>query len=134
MTGVLPSTARGRSLLLAAGAFVLYGGWAFVANVSHGAGEAVQALVIQGVLSFVSTLTITGAMEWAFGRGGDPTQRVLASLAAGSVPMYTLTIGLHAALGTPELFRTVAPVLVLGTVYCSVYSLGLLRMSRANAV
>ena len=130
LRAALTTTARGRSLLLAVGAFLLYGSWAFVANVSHGAGDALQAFVTQGVLSFVSTLTITIIMEWAFRRGTRPAGRFAASVVAGCLPMYVLTIGLHAALGTPELLRTVAPVLALGTAYCVIYSVGLLRISR----
>jgi hypothetical protein len=122
-----------RSLLLASGAFLLYGGWAFMVNRSHGTGAGSRALVVQGSLSFLSTLTITMLMEWAYGRTGPPWIRVGRAFLGGCLPMYTLTIGVHVLVGTPEVVATVAPVLALGTAYCAVYSLSLTRLRQPRA-
>ncbi len=120
--------ARRRSALLAVGALLLYGTWAFVANLSHGAGSAAKALATQGISSFVSTFTITMAMEAAHGDHRSRLLRAIRSLLAGCGLAYALTVGLHLVMGTPELIRTVGPVMVFGTVYCAIYSIGLARM------
>ena len=125
------SGATRRSVLLACGAFVLYGGWAFIANRSHGTGDGLRALVAQGSISFVSTLTITMIMEWAFGNSGPPWGRAARAFLSGCAVMYALTIGVHLLVGTPEIVATVVPVLTLGTIYCAVYSVSLTRLRRS---
>lgn len=128
-----PSSARTRSLLIAVAAFALYGSWAFAVNLSHGAGAAVKALLTQGASSFVSTFTITMVMEAAYGSRGAPALRSVRAFAAGCAVMYSLTLGLHLLMGTPELLATVAPVLGLGTIYCGAYSAGLGRLRAATS-
>ncbi len=120
--------ARCRSLTLATGAFVLYGGWAFAVNRSHGTGAGARALVTQGTASFVSTFTITMVMEVVHRRRGTAAMRGARSFAAGCLVMYTITLGLHLLMRTPELAATVVPVLAVGTVYCGIYSAGLGRL------
>jgi len=127
-----PTGARRRSLLIAVGAFALYGSWAFAVNLSHGAGAGVKALLTQGTSSFVSTFTITMVMEAAYGDRGAPLLRSVRAFAAGCAVMYALTLGLHLLMGTPELLATVAPVLGLGTLYCAIYSAGLGRLRAAT--
>src|SRR5262245_32779165 len=51
-----PARARVAGLTLAAG--VVYGGWAFVANVAHGASPALRAGAVQALSSATTTLVI----------------------------------------------------------------------------
>lgn len=125
--------ARRRSLALACGAFVLYGSWAFVVNVAHGSGAGVKASLTQGLSSFISTFTITMVMEAVYGTRGAPVLRTVRAFAAGSAVAWTLTVGLHLAMGTPELLATVGPVLALAAVYCAIYSVNLGRLRSATA-
>src|SRR5262245_3873792 len=56
-----PARARVAGLTLAAG--VVYGGWAFVANVAHGASPALRAGAVQALSSATTTLVISGCIE-----------------------------------------------------------------------
>jgi hypothetical protein len=118
-----------RKLVLAVGAAVMYGSWAFVANVSRGGG-AWRAAVAQAILSFVSTMTISIVMEAAYGRSGTPKARAIRAAAAGCATTCVMTTAVHLAVGTPNLVVTVVPVLVIGSTYCVLYSIGLLRLDR----
>ena len=112
----------GRSVKMALGGLALYGGWAFLANQSHGLTAAIRAFVAQGFLSFASTFYLTLLMEAMLRRGGSPSLRLLRSFLASTASMFVLNIGIHWLNGTSELLTTVAPVLTLGTVYCALYT------------
>ncbi len=117
-----------RSLGMAVLALLLYGGWAFLANRSHGAIAGLRAFSVQGALSFVSTLTITLLMEILFGWPSRPLTRFSLAFLGACAVMVTATIGAHWLAGTPELWATTAPVLAIGTGYCASYSLGLTHL------
>ncbi len=108
-------------------AAVLYGGWAGIANAGHGAAIALRAAVVQGCSSAFTTLVISSGIEGLFLlRRGRPLRR----LAAATLPPTASSlvhVGAHTFMGTPEIFRTVLPSVVMGYVFAATYVAGLAR-------
>lgn len=119
-----------RGLLLAVGAGCMYGGWALWANLAHGAAAGWRAAGTQFFVSFVVTLGITTVMEQVHASLSSPLGRVGGALAASIGLSVILTLALHLATGTPEIFATVVPVLALGSLYCTAYVANLEREFR----
>jgi len=120
-----------RVTLMCVLAFIVYGGWAFGVNYSHGFDVAAAAGLAQGVSSTISTLIITSIIELCFKWfRGKPGGLVLAWL----LPP-TLTGLMHAAfqwsVGTPEIFLTVLFSVVMGYVFAGIYLKGVVRLARA---
>lgn len=120
---------RVRLSALALAAFVVYGGWAAVANHGHGARLAFRALVTQGSSSALTTLLIGGLVELLRRRipGG-----AAAVLAASVTAAFHVVV--HLLAGTPEVARTVAPSMVVGYVFAAAYAAGTRRGRAALAV
>ena len=115
---------------MATAALLLYGGWAFAANWSHGFGPASKAAATQGFVSFTIAFVVTSLMEW-LSRTTDALWGKFARAAGGAIMLTTTyTIGMHWWMGTPEILNTVAPVIVLGGLYCILYSANLVREAR----
>lgn len=113
-------------------ALLLYGGWAFVANRAHGLGPAWRAAATQGFVSFTVTFFVTAIMEGVHRMvRSRPAQFLLPGAVAVAVAAV-YTVALHWWMGTPEIARTVVPVLTIGAVYCFGYSANLVRESVAR--
>lgn len=101
-----------------------YGAWAYYANRTHGWKEATQASLTQAVVSLTITFLVTMTIELV---SQCYQSNVLAiALSAGSaivlVGAYTVTF--HTLLGTPEVLATIAPVFLMGSIYCISYAIG----------
>jgi hypothetical protein len=112
---------------LALAAAVLYGGWAVLANSSHGWTLALRAGLVQGASSATTTLVISSLIETLFvALARSPARTAI----AGALPP-TCSAGVHAVAhvlaGTPEILRTIAPSVVLGYVFAAIYAAGLAR-------
>ncbi len=117
-----------RSLAMAAAAFCLYGGWAMLANRGHGLAAARRAGLVQGVLSFTITLGMTMLIEALHRRLRDRRRgAALTALCAVGLSGSAVVLG-HLAAGTPEVLRTVAPSLLIGSFYATSYTLALRRL------
>jgi hypothetical protein len=127
----LAGSAVWRVGLMCALAFVVYGGWAFAVNDSHGFDVALTAGLAQGVSSTISTLIISSLIEVCYQRF---RHRRGGLFLAWIVPP-TLTGLMHAGfqwmVGTPEIFLTVVFSLVMGYIFGAVYVRGLMRLKRA---
>lgn len=126
-------SARRRSLASAALAFAVYGPWAFVANLGHGVPRALRAGLTQGTVSFVLTLCLTQLMEFLFALPRSPRLGFALAVAGAVTTSALLNVCAHLLAGTPEIVRTITPVVLLGTVFFVSYGANLLRLSRARA-
>lgn len=127
MTAAAATGTARRAALLAVGAFLLYGGWAFVANHGHGVWVALGSAVVQGAMSLVATGASAVVLEQLFQIG-----RVLwVRTAIASLGTQALVLGAmsatHALAGTPEIAATLAPVAIIGFVYFTSYASWLSR-------
>jgi len=98
-----------RSLLVSAGALLLYGAWAVFANRAHGGTVALRAGLTQGLVSFLTTLTLATLMEAVHKRLRPGAQAILGTVAAATALAAGFGIALHLAMGTPEILRSLAP-------------------------
>ena len=121
-----------RSLGLALGAMALYGSWAYFANRSHGSSAAWRAAGTQGFVSFTITFLMTALMEGLHRLGSRRRGRFL--LPAGGALLFGLTysVGMHLVMGTPEVAKTVTPILLIAGTYTVLYSANLAREAAAR--
>jgi hypothetical protein len=124
------STARAH--VTATVAAILYGSWAGFSNWEHGTWVALEACLVQGALSFLSTLTLVLVLEALFRLGG----RALGGFLLATVGTISLMISVmtttHWMAGTPNLVTTIAPSIVVGSVFFIVYAWRLLVAERSR--
>lgn len=121
-----------RSLGLALGAMLLYGGWAYFANRAHGQGAALRAAGTQGFISLTLTFVVTALMEGLHRLGSRRSTRFL--LPAGGAILFGAIYStfMHRFMGTPEMTRTILPIVLIGATYTLSYSANLVRESAAD--
>ncbi len=120
---LLRSTAAGLA------GFVVYGGWAFFANMGHGEDIAMRSGLVQGSYSLVLTFIMTLVTEFLYLR----LLNVSVSALVVSVILFSSAYSIHVLVGTPEIFMTIFPGWVIGSIYTVFYLLGLQRGNRAEA-
>jgi hypothetical protein len=124
------ATPRGRSLGAAAAGVLLNGTWAFAANIDLGVRASLRAGAAQACSSFVLTLTLSLLMEALFRVPASATAGAALAAVGAFCGSAALTVATHALAGTPQLARTVVPVLTVAAVFTSAYSLNLWRAAR----
>lgn len=99
-------------------AFFAWGGWAFYSNSAHGFIAGLKAGILQGLASFIITLFLRFSvlrLRHMFRRK---------SLRAFAPPLITVMMtgsglfGLHYALHTPEIAKTIGPPIAVAASYC----------------
>jgi hypothetical protein len=119
-----PARARStaRACVTAVVAALVYGAWAGFSNREHGIGVALEAGLVQGALSFLSTMTFVLVLEALFRLGGGAVQGFL--LAAGGTIslMIAVMTTAHRMAGTPNLVTTIAPSIVVGSIFFVAYA------------
>ena len=111
-----------RTARLSVLAFAVYGGWAAWANHEHGVAIAARSLLVQGMSSATTTLVMSGVIEALSARIGVGFVRGLVTSAVATLAATSLHVSLHAALGTPEIARTVMPSVIMGFAFASIYT------------
>ena len=123
---------RKRALLVGLGAFLVFGSWALFANRSHSTEDIVRAGLAQGGMSFVSTTFSVLLLEYLYGLGRTPRQKLaLGALGTPVVILLALTGG-HLLARTPNAIMTLLPSWISGTVFCIVYTLNLRRATSGQ--
>lgn len=116
----------------AAGAFILWGGWAWFANQAAGAAQALQSALIQGCASATITLLMAMLVNWLFLRIRSPLLAVLLP----PLLMVSLSISLlyliHSAGQTPRLWLTIIPPSSLAFAFCLYLTLRLARQCSTS--
>jgi len=119
-----------RGLLAAAAGFIVYGGWAYYINFSHGSNAALKALFTQGGYSFTLTLITAFIMEWLFQLSNKPVTRFCLTFFITSLMLYSTSWSINAWAGTPEILWTILPGAIIGTLYTLSYTLTLFKLQR----
>lgn len=123
-----------RSLLMAILAFLIWGSWAYWANVSQDAAKAPFSALGQGLLSFMFTLVGSLMIEWLFQFLPTVIWPPYTAALMVSFTMVLLSIAMHWWIGTPSILLTVLPNALVSLLYCLTYSMGLERLAKANWV
>lgn len=114
-------------------AAILMGGWALFANRAHGISAAVAPALAQGAMSGLITLVLKRALEAMAGRFPGVLAYAAPPLITASVILAVLA-GVHLAIGTPEIWRTIAVPWTVSTLYAAIYTATLGRgATRARA-
>ena len=104
------------------GAFVIYAVWAYFAN----DGSAVRSAFMQGSMSFLMTIFLAIMLEFIYKKATSAISAIIFALLLIWSIMALQAI-VHYFIGTDNIFMTILPGLVLGTVYVVVYLLDLNR-------
>ncbi len=94
-----------------------YGGWAVYANYEHGAHAWIMAGSIQGIYAFISTLFITQVaqktcVKYQYGLKGITIGFIVSFLVMLTIPLF-----IHNLFGTPNIWMTILPGLIWGSIY-----------------
>src|SRR5690606_18049676 len=124
-----------RVWLLSGGAFLLYGAIAAVVNRHHGTDAVLSVAVVQGFSSFVTTFTMSAAIDAAHRvlsrrLGSTPVAAVLAA-AVGVVLASGQHIALNLLARTPALWATVAVPIGAAVIYSALYAAAAHRRAHA---
>jgi len=119
---------RKRALLVGAGAFLLFGGWALFANRAHPAADMTRAALAQGGLSAASTTCSVLLLEYLYGLGRTPAHKVILGVIGTPVIILLTMTGGHLLARTPNVVATLLPSWISGTIFCVVYTLNLRRL------
>jgi len=104
------------------GAFVIYALWAYYSN----EGSAVRSAFMQGSMSFFMTIFLAIMLEFIYKKASAAISAIIfALLLIWSI--MTLQAIVHYVIGTDNIFMTILPGLLLGTVYVIVYLVDLDR-------
>ena len=104
-----------------------YGGWAYYANYMHGLMAGVKAAVVQGGYSFALTFTMTMLMEKIFHLFRNPVKRFVITFLGTCFILYFTSWFINYLAGTPEIFMTILPGYIIGTVMTFFYTMFLFR-------
>jgi hypothetical protein len=103
--------------LTALAAALGYGGWAVYANYEHGAHAWVMAGGIQALYAFFSTFCITQVARWAFVKYDCGVKGILAGFAMSFIIMLAIPLSVHNFFATPDIWQTILPGLIWGSIY-----------------
>lgn len=104
-------------------AMLFFIAWGLWVNWEHGVAARIQVALTQGVISLVSTWLSAEFIQWVVMRWkGGGVQRVLGSGIVSYLVIYSLVATAHLLAGTPDLFETMIPGLLIGLVFCFSYS------------
>lgn len=113
----MPLSAKTLTLLTALAAALGYGGWAIFANFEHGIKPGVIAGLVQGVYAFISTLSITHIARWVFLKFNCAWRGITVGFIASFIVMIALPLSVHNLAGTPDIWQTILPGLIWGSIY-----------------
>jgi len=114
--------------VFAVAAFTGYGSWAVYSNVMDGSEASMiiawRAGFIQGVYSAILTLANMLMLEFSYRRffsGYAPRPARLYAVASVMFAQYFLIVPIHVINGTPNIFLTLLPGIIIGSVFSYVY-------------
>jgi len=110
-------------------AFFIYGGWSGYCNIEYSELIALKAALIQGLFAFTATLGITVLARYLFNRWGKNKAALCTSFLFCFIILATVPSTIHWLLKTPEIFYSILPGLIWG----SLYILGYLIMFHKRA-
>ena len=124
---------RGR-LFAAAFAFVMWGGWALLANWHGGHQNALMSGLLQGSASAVITLLMALCATALFARLPGPVllRIILPPVLIVAVTFNALWLA-HTANATPSLWLTILPPSCVAFAYCLYLTLSLARNNRRHS-
>jgi hypothetical protein len=122
-----------RAFSMAAGAILLWAPWAAWANHEYGWSIASRAALTQSSLSFFITLFMTFSIEAIAARQYSPWRQWSYSILGPCAVVLFFLVTVHLWVGTPNWLLTIAPSIVIGLVYTSIYSFWRSQIASGSA-
>lgn len=114
--------------IFAVAALIGYGGWAVYSNIMDGSKSSMiiawRAGCIQGVYSAILTLVNMLMLEFSYRRffsGYTPLLARVYAVASVMFAQYLLIVPIHIVNGTPNIFLTLLPGIVIGSLFSYAY-------------
>ena len=105
------------TIITALAAGLGYGGWAIYANYEHGIHAWMMAGAVQAIYAFISTLSITHIARKVFIKYDCGVRGVMAGFIASFIVMLAIPLSVHSFFGTPNIWQTILPGLIWGSIY-----------------
>ena len=105
------------TFLTAIAAALGYGGWAVFVNFEHGMHSWLMAGIVQGAYAFVSTLSITHIARWVFLKCKCAFKGITTGFIVSFIVMVAIPLVVHHFAGTPDVWQTILPGLIWGSIY-----------------
>lgn len=105
------------TILISLAAAMGYGAWAVYANFEHAFMVFMIAGLIQASYAFLSTLCITHVARWVFLKFKCGLRGVSAGFVLSFLLMFMIPITVHSSVGTPDVWQTILPGLIWGSIY-----------------
>jgi len=121
------------TFLSALAAGIGYGGWAVYANYEHGVHAWAMAGAIQAIYAFISTLSITHVARKTFMKYSCGIKGVCAGFSMSFLVMLALPLLVHNFFGTPNIWATILPGLIWGSIYLIGFLISLNIAQAKNA-
>ncbi len=119
---IIPQNPFVRILVSACFAFIGFGTWGYFANYEAGHDIALRSALVQGSMSFLLTFVGSAIMEFMVKLSEDNLKRFLLAVITNLVAVYGFVISGHLINGTPNIFLTILPGLIITCIYCISYS------------
>ncbi len=94
-----------------------YGGWAVFANLDHGAHIAFMAGAVQATYAVFSTLLITIVAHRVYVKYKCGIRGITTGFALSFLVMLAIPLLVHNYFGTPNIWQTILPGLIWGSIY-----------------
>lgn len=130
VTGQWLRSRRWRLIIFASCALLGYGAWAYVANADYGVATGLRAALTQGGYAFLVTLVMTSLLEFLYQWSRPLHRSAWIAFLATCATLYLSSWGVNALAGTPRIFWTILPGMVIGTVYTANYVMLLNRFQK----
>ncbi|QOR62689.1 hypothetical protein ACM66Z_04280 [Sulfurovum sp. ST-21] len=108
-------------------AFFIYGTWAYGANDVG----AVKSAMAQGSMSFANTLVLALYLEVVH-RIASGLKQLIAYVFALFLSVVGIQVLIHYTVGTQNIFLTILPGMIIGTIYIVSYLYHLKRMEKVK--
>ncbi|MRX27335.1 hypothetical protein [Kangiella sp. HZ709] len=119
---IIPKNPFLRVLLSGTLAFLSYGAWGYIANSDAGHDIALRSGLVQGGMSFLLTFVGSAIMEFMVRLSKDNLKRFLMAVITNLTAVYSFIIIGHLLNGTPNIFLSILPGLIITCIYCFSYS------------
>ncbi len=104
---------RHYTTLMAAAAFIVWGGWATFVNADAGTGQRIVSGLTQGTISAVSTVTMIWVIELLYRKLEGVRLRILLPSVMPTLILGVILVTAHQLAGTEHIVWTVTPNLVI---------------------
>jgi len=111
--------------------FLAMGAWAVFANRAHPLPEALQAGLVQGLISGTLTLFLKKFLEW-FNARLKGVAALIAPPLVTATAIGAILVTAHTLAGTPEILATIAVPFTVSTSYAILYNLRLWRAAHGR--